>query len=216
MNHLQLGAVVNTCIVNRDDDAFMPMMYRAGTLSVDEGGCGRDDMAWFAKSREPEREALLDCSELLQPQQLARRANGGLTTLASLADTLSSSSSSPMSELSTCPTWDCGDSPMTCEWMQRFVSPADGAGAETAGGSGNSDGRAGVRRRLFPVGEQGSLEAAAGSVKMCACKRTRCMKLYCDCVAAGVECGSRCKCLECQNVSLVCHERLDPAPENSG
>ncbi|GKY93136.1 hypothetical protein MPSEU_000281600 [Mayamaea pseudoterrestris] len=33
----------------------------------------------------------------------------------------------------------------------------------------------------------------------CTCKRTRCLKLYCQCFAAKQYCGNNCRCLTCQN-----------------
>ncbi|KAL6747852.1 hypothetical protein V8C86DRAFT_1799146 [Haematococcus lacustris] len=37
-----------------------------------------------------------------------------------------------------------------------------------------------------------------GPVKSCHCKKSQCLKLYCDCFAAGVFC-SNCACLSCLN-----------------
>lgn len=36
-------------------------------------------------------------------------------------------------------------------------------------------------------------------VKFCNCKKTKCVKLYCECFSAGELCGNECKCLECFN-----------------
>jgi hypothetical protein len=36
-------------------------------------------------------------------------------------------------------------------------------------------------------------------VKPCTCKKSRCLKLYCDCFAASILCSSDCKCNECKN-----------------
>lgn len=33
----------------------------------------------------------------------------------------------------------------------------------------------------------------------CNCKKTKCLKLYCDCFARGELCGLDCKCSECNN-----------------
>lgn len=35
--------------------------------------------------------------------------------------------------------------------------------------------------------------------KRCSCKRSKCLKLYCDCFAAGVFCSDACACQECYN-----------------
>ncbi|GAX10854.1 hypothetical protein FisN_31Hh062 [Fistulifera solaris] len=34
----------------------------------------------------------------------------------------------------------------------------------------------------------------------CTCKKTRCLKLYCQCFQAELYCGSNCRCLNCYNV----------------
>ncbi|KRW99087.1 hypothetical protein PPERSA_07340 [Pseudocohnilembus persalinus] len=35
--------------------------------------------------------------------------------------------------------------------------------------------------------------------KVCNCKKTQCLKLYCDCFAVGELCGEQCKCSSCHN-----------------
>ncbi|KAL4459854.1 hypothetical protein ABPG74_003380 [Tetrahymena malaccensis] len=35
--------------------------------------------------------------------------------------------------------------------------------------------------------------------RICNCKKTKCLKLYCDCFAVGELCGQDCKCVECCN-----------------
>lgn len=39
----------------------------------------------------------------------------------------------------------------------------------------------------------------ASSCKRCNCKRSKCLKLYCECFAAGLYCIEPCSCLECSN-----------------
>ncbi|KAL7112084.1 hypothetical protein ACP275_05G130400 [Erythranthe tilingii] len=39
----------------------------------------------------------------------------------------------------------------------------------------------------------------AGGCKNCNCKRNKCLKLYCDCFAAGIYCADSCACQECFN-----------------
>jgi len=36
-------------------------------------------------------------------------------------------------------------------------------------------------------------------LRICNCKKTKCLKLYCDCFAAGEFCGVECNCTECSN-----------------
>lgn len=37
----------------------------------------------------------------------------------------------------------------------------------------------------------------------CHCRKSRCLKLYCDCYAAGTACTSECQCQECGNATSV-------------
>lgn len=46
--------------------------------------------------------------------------------------------------------------------------------------------------------------------KGCNCTRSRCLKKYCECFAAGVSCSSSCKCVSCSNVSAGPLEVTDP------
>ncbi|KAL9317471.1 hypothetical protein ACSQ67_013988 [Phaseolus vulgaris] len=48
------------------------------------------------------------------------------------------------------------------------------------------------RRRLEPDGE-------GESCKRCNCKKSKCLKLYCECFAAGVYCIEPCSCRDCFN-----------------
>ena len=43
------------------------------------------------------------------------------------------------------------------------------------------------------------LNPTEGSSKKCNCKRSKCLKLYCECFSANVLCKN-CKCLDCENV----------------
>jgi hypothetical protein len=46
------------------------------------------------------------------------------------------------------------------------------------------------------------------SVKSCNCKRSKCLKLYCECFANNKYCGANCACNGCSNISEHEDERL--------
>ncbi|XP_039045432.1 protein tesmin/TSO1-like CXC 3 isoform X1 [Hibiscus syriacus] len=46
----------------------------------------------------------------------------------------------------------------------------------------------------------------SASCKRCNCKRSKCLKLYCDCFAAGLYCIEPCSCLDCFNKPI--HENV--------
>ena len=48
----------------------------------------------------------------------------------------------------------------------------------------------------------------AATAKTCHCRKSKCLKLYCDCFAAGDYCKDACHCLECKN-----NEAAEPARE---
>jgi hypothetical protein len=33
----------------------------------------------------------------------------------------------------------------------------------------------------------------------CKCKKSKCLKMYCECFAAGLLCNDGCRCVECSN-----------------
>jgi hypothetical protein len=58
------------------------------------------------------------------------------------------------------------------------------------------------KKRALPA-EPSSNAAAAG----CSCKRSKCLKRYCECFAADVACTSTCKCLDCGNLEAYSADR---------
>ena len=46
-------------------------------------------------------------------------------------------------------------------------------------------------------------------VTSCTCKKSRCLKLYCDCFAAGRFCEESCKCVDCHNDQAHARDRDD-------
>jgi hypothetical protein len=56
---------------------------------------------------------------------------------------------------------------------------------------------------VSPVDEEGA-KAAPPPPPRCFCKKSRCVKLYCDCFAAGLHCeDGRCRCTNCQNLPTI-------------
>ena len=51
-----------------------------------------------------------------------------------------------------------------------------------------------------------ALEPLVGASKKCNCKRSKCLKLYCECFAAKVLCEG-CKCVECENTQERSQQR---------
>merc|ERR1711939_1088445 len=45
------------------------------------------------------------------------------------------------------------------------------------------------------------VEQPLGESRKCSCKKSKCLKLYCECFAAGVLCDPGCKCKDCHNTA---------------
>lgn len=45
------------------------------------------------------------------------------------------------------------------------------------------------------------VEVPEGESRKCSCKKSKCLKLYCECFASGVLCDSGCKCIDCSNTA---------------
>ncbi|XVF42156.1 hypothetical protein PTKIN_Ptkin01aG0337200 [Pterospermum kingtungense] len=70
----------------------------------------------------------------------------------------------------------------------------------TLGGSEADHNSPEKKRQKFEVVEE------SASCKRCNCKRSKCLKLYCDCFAAGLYCIEPCSCQDCFNKPI--HENV--------
>lgn len=50
--------------------------------------------------------------------------------------------------------------------------------------------------------EEGIVAGTARHNKGCNCKKSGCLKKYCECFQAGIFCGDNCKCIDCKNFEV--------------
>jgi hypothetical protein len=58
----------------------------------------------------------------------------------------------------------------------------------------------------------GGLRDQVLKVKQCNCKRSSCLKLYCECFTSGICCSESCCCLDCHNLEKI-HKVAIPVPK---
>lgn len=51
----------------------------------------------------------------------------------------------------------------------------------------------------LPIRTIGGIRDQMLKIKNCTCKKSGCLKLYCDCFNSGIFCHETCKCLDCKN-----------------
>ncbi|KAG0566023.1 hypothetical protein KC19_7G032300 [Ceratodon purpureus] len=84
------------------------------------------------------------------------------------------------------------------ELMRAVEAHAEGAAMDEVLESPQSSKRRRLSRRKSTVTTQ-SEKSSGDSCKRCNCKKSKCLKLYCECFAAGVYCVGSCACRECFN-----------------
>ena len=56
---------------------------------------------------------------------------------------------------------------------------------------------------LNMVQDEGLVAGTARHNKGCNCKKSGCLKKYCECFQAGIYCGDNCKCIDCKNFEVA-------------
>ena len=82
------------------------------------------------------------------------------------------------------------------------------------GGGGKAGVKGGGMGGGLGGGRVGGLEGGLGGVVVgamnCNCRKSRCLKLYCECFALGRVCGTKCNCLDC------CNNQMNEAMKKRG
>jgi hypothetical protein len=80
---------------------------------------------------------------------------------------------------------------MYCECLAAAVACKDSCRCTGCQNLGNT---LGVRKRLAR-----NISVLAGIPVVCRCRRSKCIKKYCDCYKNGATCGYNCTCTDCDN-----------------
>ena len=58
-----------------------------------------------------------------------------------------------------------------------------------------------VTKERNPSAFQSKVSVKKGHMAGCNCKKSQCLKKYCECFEGSVFCGGNCKCKSCENFS---------------
>jgi len=88
-------------------------------------------------------------------------------------------------------------SPKAAEKQPRAAK----AKAATKSRAAASKPKANKPRRARTTVDDVFVEVPVGESYKCMCKKSKCLKLYCECFSSGVLCDAGCKCLDCSNTA---------------